>query len=212
MTGSMLDVVRSNVERRFGRSTWAALVGGVDHGSRVGGGDVEGSLGDAGSANGSRPAGRRESGRQGENAPSDALACWLGRQAIAGAARERPELFDRSPELRSFLASLDGCTVGPAADGEEVIPLAVEVHRSVDDDLFVTVDGEAACCALVEGLIAGAAEHYGERVRLELLKCCKWGDNRCVIRVAFDVVGSDVDFGFAPLSAAEPAERRARVV
>lgn len=195
-TGTMLDLVRTNVERRYGQTTWAALLGRLRA--------VEG--------NGASGLGARRGQGTDANAPSDALACWLGRQAVARAARDWPDVFERNPDLRAFLLGLDGRTGGRGFSGGDEVQLAVQVHHAVDRDLFVTVDGDGASCALIEGLIAGAAEHYGERIRLELLKCCKWGDNRCVIRVGFDAVDSQVDYRFAPLSAAEPAGRRVRVV
>lgn len=197
--GTMLDLVRTNVERRYGQATWAALLGRVRA--------VEGVEG-----NGASGLGARRGQGTDANAPSDALACWLGRQAVARAARDWPDVFERNPDLRALLLGLDGHTAGPASSGHDEASLAVRVHPAVDRELFVTVDGDGACCALIEGLIAGAAEHYGERIRLELLKCCKWGDNRCVIRVGFDAVDSQVDYRFAPLSAAEPTGRRVRVV
>lgn len=196
MTGSVLDLVRTGVERRYGRTTWTALVGGPER--LV-----------------ARPGDRPDPDSPAPlvpDTPSEALACWLGRQAVALLARERPELFQGDRELRSFLFGLSGRTAAGGPGEVETVPLAVEVRPAVDSDLLVRVDGDGACCALVEGLIAGGADHYGERARIELLKCRRRGDNRCVIRVGFDVAGPEVDFRFAPLSAPEPVGRRVRVV
>lgn len=200
MAGTMLDLVRKNVERRYGRSTWATMVGGPD-------------------APPAAPPGTREGGEDGGkprpsagDAPSDALACWLGRQAVARVSLDGSDLLGRHGGLRSFLSSLDGRTAGPSLHGEEELSLTVGVFEAVDADLFVAVDGDGACCALVEGLIAGAADHYGERARLELLKCRKRGDNRCVIRVGFEAADRDAGLYFLPLSAEEPAGKGVRVV
>lgn len=196
MAGTMLDLLRKNVERRYGRTTWATLVGGPEAPA-------------AGRAVGREPNGAES---RANDAPSEALACWLGRQGVARVARDWPDLFDRHPDLRTFLTDLGGRTGGPALHGDDELSLGVSVFEGVDSDLFVRVEGEGSCCALVEGLIAGAAERYGERARLELLKCRHRGDNRCVIRVAFDVAEADGDLYFLPLSAERRAERRARVV
>jgi predicted hydrocarbon binding protein len=197
MAATMLDLVRKTVERRYGRTTWASLVGAP----AVAGAPASGMDGEAGAP---------RSGPTEADVPSDALACWLGRQAVARLARQRPELFRRQRDLRTFLLALHRRTHGPALYEVALPSPAVDVYEAVDGQLLVSVVGEAACCALVEGLIAGAADRYGEAVRLELLKCRKRGDNRCVIRVSFDTADSDAGFYLAPLSAADGL--RARVV
>jgi len=40
-------------------------------------------------------------------------------------------------------------------------------------------------CALAEGLIAGAAGHFSERVAVAQPECMRRGDARCVFRVSF---------------------------
>lgn len=196
---TLLDLVRKTVERRYGRATWTSLVGAP----AVGGALVSGEEAQADASSNGSPA---------ADAPSDALACWLGRQAVARLARQRPELFRRHGGLRAFLLALHYRTAGPSLYDPERPSLAVGVHEAVDGQLLVSVDGQAACCAFVEGLIAGAADRYGERARLELLKCRKRGDNRCVIRVGFDAADADAGLYLAPLSAEAPAGPRVRVV
>lgn len=199
MSATMLDLVRNTVERRYGRLTWTALVGAP----AAEGGLASGEEGDArASSNGSL----------GADAPSDALACWLGRQTVARLAQERPDLFRRHQGLRPFLLALHDPTAGPALYNPERPSLSVDVHDAVDGQLLVSVDGDAACCALVEGLIAGAADRYGESACLALLKCRKRGDNRCVIRVSFQVADSDAGLHLAPLSAEAANGPRVRVV
>lgn len=38
-------------------------------------------------------------------------------------------------------------------------------------------------CAFAEGLLHGAADHYGERLAIERPQCVKRGDDRCVLAV-----------------------------
>lgn len=198
MAGTMLDLVRRKVERRYGRATWATLVGAP----KAPAADLLGT--------GDQAAGTVA--RSAADTPSDALACWLGRQAVARVARDWPELLSRHGNLRAFLLGLDGRTAGPALHGEEHLSLAVRVFESVDGALVVTVDGNGACCALVEGLIAGAADRYEQSARLQLLKCRKRGDNRCVIRVGFDASEAEAEFHLSPLSAERSEVPRIRVV
>lgn len=187
MRSTTLDLVRTQMERRYGRLTWAALVG----------------------ASGTPSPETREL-RTG--APSDALACWLGRQAMAWLAVERPERFDGRRGLRDFLLKLNGRVGSAEPGGDEEFPLDLAVHPGMDGDLLVSVDGGGAACAFVEGLVAGAAECHDRPVGLELLKCRKHGDNRCVLRVILEVAASESEFRFLPLSVGTPDGRRARVV
>lgn len=196
----MLDLVRQSLKRRYGPRLWASLVGGA----KSAGGDE------------ANP-GTREGGplsaepMEDGDAPSDALACWLGRQAVPRIARRHPDLFGRHRDLRSFLVALDGRTAAPGPEDEP--PLAVHVAEAPDGDLLISVEGRGSCCALVEGVIAGAADHFGESALLELLKCRKRGDNRCVTRVAFQDVGARArGVYFVPLSAAAGAEPAFRAV
>lgn len=210
MRSTTLETVRSQVERRYGRLTWAALVGSPR--VRAPGGSAGSPESPAGTSEGARGRAGGEPRALETGAPSDALACWLGRQAVARLAAEHPERFDGRRELRSFLLELDGRTAAKGPEDDEEFPLAVAVHPGLDGDLLVSVDGDGAACAFVEGLIAGAAECHDRPVGLELLKCRKHGDNRCVIRVILEVAAVEADFRFVPLSAEKSPGRRARVV
>jgi predicted hydrocarbon binding protein len=42
---------------------------------------------------------------------------------------------------------------------------------------------ERRLCAFAEGLLHGAADHYGERIEIERPACLKRGDDRCVLAV-----------------------------
>jgi len=41
-------------------------------------------------------------------------------------------------------------------------------------------------CSFAQGLIEGTAEHYGETVALEHLKCMTRGDDKCLLSVRFN--------------------------
>ena len=40
-------------------------------------------------------------------------------------------------------------------------------------------------CSFAEGLLLGAADHYGEKLTIEQPLCMKRGDDRCVLEIEF---------------------------
>ena len=40
-------------------------------------------------------------------------------------------------------------------------------------------------CSFAEGLLLGAADHFGERLTIEQPACMKRGDDQCVLEIAF---------------------------
>jgi predicted hydrocarbon binding protein len=40
-------------------------------------------------------------------------------------------------------------------------------------------------CSFAEGLLQGAAEHYGERLSIAQPLCMKRGDEQCLLEIAF---------------------------
>ena len=40
-------------------------------------------------------------------------------------------------------------------------------------------------CSFAEGLLLGAADHYGEQLTIEQPRCMKRGDDQCVLEIAF---------------------------
>ena len=165
MRGMLFGLVRESLERQFGPQMWEQVLL-------------------AGDANGHNALGHSDelSGFP-SDLPSDALICWLGRQAVPMLAQRHPSLFDRHEDLTSFVCSL-GDSVPTTAGCGEMSGRLMEYYRTIDGDLLVTINGPDRICSLIAGLISGAAEHYGEAAVLEELKCRRHGDNRCILRVA----------------------------
>lgn len=168
MNGIVLGLVRETLQEEYGRDVWGSILD-----SRSEGGDGGPSDADAADS------------RDGA-VPSDALVCWLGRRAVTLLRERHPRLFDRHPDLRSFLRSLTGSREpSPPAGADAGIP-GLACHPAPDGGVLLTVGGSrrgSRTCALLKGLVAEAAVHYGEPVDLRELKCGGRGDNRCLLHV-----------------------------
>jgi hypothetical protein len=166
MQGMLLGLVRETLVKQYGRPMWDSLVAAE-------GTHVHDGLDAA-------------DDRVVADLPSDALVCWLARQSVSTLRDTYPSLFGRHSDLASFVRAL-GDELPVAADrGARRSQNARFSYRDAPDgDLLVRIEAESPICALIEGVIAGAARHFDERVSVEELKCRKRGDNACVIRVAF---------------------------
>jgi hypothetical protein len=113
------------------------------------------------------------------------LLTWFGRQAIVPLSERYPRLFAH-PSTRSFLLSLNNI-IHPEV--RKLYPGADVPHfdylPSSDDRLLMKYASKRRMCAFAEGLIEGAAEHFGERVSVQQEACMLKGDPHCLIVVIF---------------------------
>jgi hypothetical protein len=120
-----------------------------------------------------------------EGLTPDAVVRHVGHTGMQALALRYPELF--VPDgLRSFLMSLN-TVVHPEV--RRLYPGAVipgfDCRTPTDDVLELVYVSERGRCDLAEGLVAGAAEHYGVDVEVRQPECIRRGDPRCVIAVTF---------------------------
>lgn len=116
-------------------------------------------------------------------APDDVVR-WFGRHALLLLSAKYPPLFVGHSSTRSFLMTLNDIIhpevrkLYPGADVPEF-----DYDASDPDVLLLGYRSRRKLCALGEGLIAGAAEYFGEELRLAQTECVHRGDERCVFRV-----------------------------
>lgn len=124
-----------------------------------------------------------------EATPSDALACWLGRRSVPTLSETYPSLFSRHPNLTSFVLGLgdDLPTVSSGQETDPPVPLSFRQCTSPDGQILLRIEADGAICALVQGVLAGAAAHYREPLAVFPIKSPKHGDNACVLQL---VVGA----------------------
>jgi Haem-NO-binding len=118
--------------------------------------------------------------------PAEAIIRWFGRHAIALLVERYPEFFEAHKTTRAFLLTLNDVIhpevrkIYPGAD----VPI-FDYDTSSEEVLEMKYRSARKLCMFGQGLIEGAAAHYGEAVSIEQLKCMNRGDDRCEFRVAF---------------------------
>lgn len=111
-----------------------------------------------------------------------------GRRAIPLLANLHPQLFEKADCTRTFLLALSGGVVVDVARGLIRWPAVDSDFRILpapDGDFFLGYRSSRHPCSLVEGLIHGAADFFGEAVSVVQLKCTGRGDNRCLFWINF---------------------------
>lgn len=130
-------------------------------------------------------------GTASDASPSDALACWAGKESVPRLRDAYPSLFDRHADLESFVRGLGDDL--PAVRVEEAahVPVSFRCGSSPDGSILLRVEAECGLCALIEGVLAGAAVHYGEPARIRELKSPRRGDNACVVQIELLATAGD---------------------
>lgn len=62
-------------------------------------------------------------------------------------------------------------------------PPRLHIHALRDLGVLVSYTSERQLCPLLEGLVRGTAEHYGDEIVLEEIQCLRRGDPGCVFTV-----------------------------
>ncbi len=118
----------------------------------------------------------RRSGRS-----PDAVLVLVGRHAFDRLARTAPGLLDQVPTLLELLGALDRI----------IHPEVMKLHPGATPPQFTLDTGgdtpllryrsHRRLCRLAEGLVLGAADHFGEPVAVEHRSCTLVGDAACVL-------------------------------
>lgn len=114
------------------------------------------------------------------------LLRWFGRRSIPLLAQRYPMFFTGHSSARSFLLTLNEI-IHPEV--RKLYPGATPPVFDFDpvagfegaDRLVIGYRSARRLCALAEGFIEGAADHFGERVRIEQPICMLEGNERCVL-------------------------------
>ena len=114
----------------------------------------------------------------------------VGRHALLGLAERYPHFFTPHTHTRDMLLTLND-VIHPEV--RKLHPSSRPpdfVFTSTDPDDFVMgYSSGRHLCFLAEGMIAGAAEHYGEGVTVSQSACMHDGADQCVIHCTFDESG-----------------------
>jgi hypothetical protein len=176
MKGVVFNLLEQLVARDFGEETWDALLdtSGLD--------GVFTSLGSYPDEQFMRLV---SAASDALDMPADSVVTWFGRNAFPLFAARYPQLFEPHDSTRSFVLTLNDIIhpevrkLYPGAD----VP---EFDFAARDGLLVMgYRSPRKLCSFAEGLLLGAADHYGERLTIEQPSCMKRGDDQCTLEIEF---------------------------
>jgi hypothetical protein len=118
---------------------------------------------------------------------ADEVERWFGRAAMAPLAKLYPEFFECHSRPCGFIQTLN----------EVIHPEVRKLYPGADVPVFrfdPTGEGQVIMgyrshrrmCAFAEGLIEGAAHHFGEQVAIVQSTCMKRGDDECLLHCTFE--------------------------
>lgn len=117
--------------------------------------------------------------------PQDVIR-WFGRNALPLLATGNEHFFTPHDSARDLVLTLNDIIhpevrkLYPGAD----VPV-FDFDTSSDEVLVMGYTSPRKLCAFAEGLIEGAADHYGQTVAIEQPKCMHRGDAKCVLELSF---------------------------
>ena len=174
MKGVVFNLLEQIIARDHGEDTWDALLDTAE-------------LGGSYTSLGSYP---DEDFRKLVSAAADALAMsaddvirWFGRSALPLFAARYPQLFTPHDSTMSFVLTLNDIIhpeVRKLYPGADVPEFDFELRDRV---LVMGYRSPRKLCSFAEGLLLGAADHFGERLTIEEPSCMKRGDGECMLEI-----------------------------
>lgn len=117
---------------------------------------------------------------------------WFGRHAIPRFRSRYPAIFRRHETTRSLLLSLND-VIHPQV--RKLFPGAYAPEFDYQDvaerSLALEYQSTRMLCSFAEGLVLGAADHFGETVVVTHTSCARRGDEVCVLACEFPPAGGD---------------------
>lgn len=116
--------------------------------------------------------------------PPEAVVRWFGRSSMPLFATSHPHFFENHTDARSFLLTLN----------DMIHPEVRKLYPGADVPDFEYADGPGGAlrmlyrsdrkmCAFAEGLIEGAAMHFGQAATIDQPSCMLRGDDHCKLDV-----------------------------
>lgn len=116
----------------------------------------------------------------------DQLVRWFGKRAMPLFAARYPSFFEGHTSARSFVLTLND-VIHPEV--RKLFPGADVPYFHFESPSEGTVElgyvSPRKLCSFAEGLVEGAAAHFGETVTMKQTECMKRGDERCVLVCRF---------------------------
>ena len=178
MKGIVFNLLEGAVTRAYGENTWDDLLEAAG---------LAGSYTSLGNYPDSDLTGLVQAASAATGIPQQATIRWFGREALPALASAYPGFFDPHQDVILFLYTLN----------EIIHPEVRKLYPGADVPTFgfaTAEDGTVTMrygsprqlCAFAEGLIEGAAAHFGQTVAIEQPDCMLRGDELCTIEIRVD--------------------------
>ncbi|AOS43994.1 Heme NO binding protein [Lacunisphaera limnophila] len=122
--------------------------------------------------------------------PPNDIVRWFGRGAIPLLAQHYARVFTPHTDARSFVLTLNSVIhpevrkMYPGAD----VP-NFDFDTSSPEVLVMHYRSKRKMCSFAEGLLLGAADHFGESATIDHTQCMHRGDPQCELRIRFAPAG-----------------------
>jgi predicted hydrocarbon binding protein len=90
-----------------------------------------------------------------------------------------------APSAKDFLLGMDSVHSSTKNLAKEALPPKFTYEQPASDRLVMVYKSNRKLCALMRGLILGAASHFGEKVELKESRCMVKGDTECRFEMRF---------------------------
>jgi hypothetical protein len=116
--------------------------------------------------------------------PPNEVLRWFGREAMPLLARHYPAFFATHRATRGFVLSVNSI-IHPEVRKLYTGAGCPHFHfeDGADGALLLGYNSPRKLCALAHGFIEGAADHFGETVRVEHPLCMHRGDEQCQLAI-----------------------------
>ncbi|MDQ2731310.1 MAG: heme NO-binding domain-containing protein [Armatimonadota bacterium] len=177
MKGIIFNLFESVVQSHYGEDVWDELLEKAR---------LDGVYTSLGSYDDSDFRGLVEAASASWGMSGDEVVRWFARNALPLIATTYPGLFSPHQSTRPFVLTLNSIIhpevrkLYPGADVPEF-----DFDNSNEDFLLMTYRSPRKLCAFAQGLVEGAAAHYGEEVTFEQPECMLRGDEACVFHIRF---------------------------
>ncbi|CAN7360596.1 heme NO-binding domain-containing protein [Massilia sp. LjRoot122] len=177
MKGIVFNLLEEAVSSDFGEATWDRLLD--DAG-------LDGAYTSLGSYDDAEVVRLVEVASRALQIPPQDVLRWFGRRAMPLLVKRYPQFFGGHTTGRSFLLTLNSLIhpevrkLYPGAT-----PPVFDFDTSDSETLVIGYNSARRLCALAEGFMQGAAEHYREQAQVRQSQCMHDGADKCVFHVQF---------------------------
>ena len=177
MKGIVFNLLEEAVSTQFGEETWDRLLDAAG---------LDGAYTSLGSYSDDEIFALVRVASEALGMPVEDVLRWFGRRAMPLLARRYPAFFGGHAGARGFLLTLNSI-IHPEV--RKLYPGAqtpvFDFDTTLGDVLAIGYNSPRRLCALAEGFMRGAADHYGEALEIAQPQCMHHGDAKCLFHVRF---------------------------